>query len=596
MRRVLRVGQLVDKYRIKEFVKSYGGGEVECYYVTAPSERPMLLKLFKGAAVARGAEYGASRGLFNDVDSNFARTVAAGVWQHNGESYQYLVRELLDGEPLSAALEGGKIFEWAEVKGIGYQILKGLHKIHNQQRPLLHNNLTTRHIMLCNNAGFRNVSILGMSHLSGEVKRGEEAPFSTIDLNPLYLAPEALDGVFSVQSDIFSVGVIMYRMLMGGEPWRFPNKKMVTARVRMARRNFGDAVFMTMDEEPRKFLKRMLAFDTHQRFGTVDEAIAALINDDYPFFIEEDVPEQTPTPAPKRKISAKRSAKRDNKEGASLDRVAGLEDVKSVLRRNVMFVLQNKEKAERYGLKAPNGILLYGPPGCGKSFVAEMFAKESGLNFVMVKASDLGSIYIHGTQGKIAELFQDAEAKAPTLICLDELDGMMPNRSIIMNESATGEVNEFLSQLNNCAERGIIVIGTTNRPEKIDPAILRTGRMDKILYVDMPNAEVRESLFKMNLERRYTDNSIDYKALAEITEGYVASDIAYIINEASLTAAIADEPISERLLREQIAITRSSISKAEIAEYEQMRRRYDSHNGRAALQRRIGYAVSADAV
>ena len=94
---------------------------------------------------------------------------------------------------------------------------------------------------------------------------------------------------------------------------------------------------------------------------------------------------------------------------------------------------------------------------------------------------------------------EEATKKAPTVICFDELDGMVPDRSTIHNEGASGEVNEFLSQLNNCSERGIFVIGTSNRPEKIDPAILRTGRMDKMVYIPMPDVEARKELFKIHL-------------------------------------------------------------------------------------------------
>jgi transitional endoplasmic reticulum ATPase len=175
------------------------------------------------------------------------------------------------------------------------------------------------------------------------------------------------------------------------------------------------------------------------------------------------------------------------------------------------------------------------------------------------------------------------------VICFDELDGMIPTRSEVHSEFSAGEVNEFLSQLNNCSDRGIFVIGTTNRPEKIDPAVLRTGRMDKIIYVSMPNAEARTELFKLAIDNRYVDDSIDYAALAEATEGYVASDISYIVNEAALTAAIEDKPLTQTLILEQIAQTRSSVSKDDINEFEHMRARYESTNGHISTRRKIGY-------
>lgn len=593
MRRVLRIGQLVNNYCVTEYMKSYMNGDVECYRVTSPDGQYKLLKLFKGDSVSNGIEYGICRAT--DASSKmYATAVESGIWRYNGENYHYIVREYLAGERLSDILDGGKTYNWSKVKGIGYQILSALRDIHSLSPQVIHNNLTLRSILLRNINGFRNVAILGTSHLSTEICSYDVAPFTIMDLNPLYLAPEAMEGIFTVQSDIFAVGVIMYRMLRGVEPWSIPNKRMVASRVRMARRSQGMRVLAPFDEEQREFLMRMLAFEPSRRFASVDEAIDALLNGRYRELYDEN--DETQKAAPVRKGKAKR-VRMSPKTGASgLERVAGLEDVKRVLRRNVMFVLQNEEKAERYGLKAPNGILLYGPPGCGKTYVAEMFAEESGLNFMMIKGSDLGSIYIHGTQGKIAELFQQAAAQAPMVICLDEIDGMMPNRSTVQSELASGEVNEFLSQLNNCSQRGVLVIGTTNRPEKIDPAILRTGRMDKILYVAMPNEDVRESLFRMNIEGRYASDDIDYKAIAKLTEGYVASDIAYIVNEAALSAAIADVPISEAVLREQIAATRSSVTKADIAEYEQTHNRYASSNGCLSQQRRIGFVVDADAV
>ena len=274
--------------------------------------------------------------------------------------------------------------------------------------------------------------------------------------------------------------------------------------------------------------------------------------------------------------------------GGGFADVAGMESVKSMLYKDVMFVMQNKEKAAKYRLKAPNGALFYGPPGCGKTFIAEKFAEESHLNFMMVKASDLGSIYIHGTQGKIAELFEEAAKKAPTVICFDELDGMVPDRSTIHNEGASGEVNEFLSQLNNCSERGIFVIGTSNRPEKIDPAILRTGRMDKMVYIPMPDVEARKELFKIHLADRYCYESIDLDELAKQSDGYVASDISFMVNASALEAAMADVPISQELVIAEMRKARRSVTQDDAADYERMRKKFEQQTPRQE-RRRIGF-------
>ena len=155
---------------------------------------------------------------------------------------------------------------------------------------------------------------------------------------------------------------------------------------------------------------------------------------------------------------------------------------------------------------------------------------------------------------------------------------MVPDRSTIHSENASGEVNEFLSQLNNCAERGIFVIGTTNRPEKIDPAILRTGRLDKAVYISLPDYEARKQLFKIHLEGRFNEDSIDIDQLARQTEGYVASDISYIVNEAAIESAMADVPISQACLLDEISRTSPSVTQDDAADYARMRAKFEQRS------------------
>ena len=215
-------------------------------------------------------------------------------------------------------------------------------------------------------------------------------------------------------------------------------------------------------------------------------------------------------------------------------------------------------------------MLLYGPPGCGKSFFAEKFAEETGFNFILVKASDLGSIYIHGSQGKIADLFKKAEENAPSVLCFDEFDAFVPSRSGDLGSNQAGEVNEFLTQLNNCSKRGIFVIATSNRPDKVDPAVLRTGRIDKQVYVPMPDQTARKLMFELYLKDRPCEG-IDSDALAQKADGYVASDIAYVVNEAATIAAFNHENITQDLLFKTIDGIKPSINKDLLKEYEEMR-------------------------
>ena len=194
---------------------------------------------------------------------------------------------------------------------------------------------------------------------------------------------------------------------------------------------------------------------------------------------------------------------------------------------------------------------------------------------MMIKASDLGSIYIHGTQGKISELFEEASRRAPTVICFDEMDAMVPDRSKINNDGYAGEVNEFLAQLNNCSKKGILVIGTTNRPNMIDPAVLRSGRMDHLIYIPMPDFEARKELFRLYLADRPLAEDVDVDTLANESQGYVASDIELIVNKSALLAAKADEPISHQMILDRISATRSSVSEKDAATYEDMRQQME---------------------
>ena len=610
MNGTLKAGDVINNYEVTEYLKVTGKSYVESYYVTSPGGKRGLLKLFSTIGISSSMEYGLSK-LLTSTNYAIAPVMDSGMVNRNGVYYHYLVREVVSGERLCDTMAHGKCMEGNEVLCLGRLILQALKRLHTMQPTVLHNNLSLRSVVTWRENGVQRVTLIGLNNLSLSSNRiNRNVDIS--DMNPSYLAPEAMERKFSEQTDIFSVGVIMYRLLVGFDPWTMPNKKMTVASVKMLRRTYSNNCLAALDQQYQPFFRRMLAFDPKQRYATIDEALMGIeeIFNEKLQSIEETRKlamdegrrwrnnlkrkmEEERAKAEKEKSATVKlktqSAKADAKGGVGLDRVAGLEDVKRVLRRNVMFVMQNPEKAERYGLRAPNGILLYGPPGCGKTFVAEMFAEESGLNYMMVKGSDLGSVYIHGTQEKIAELFGEARAKAPVVICLDELDGMVPDRAKVNSELASSEVNEFLCQLNNCSERGILVIGTTNRPEKIDPAVLRTGRMDKIIYVSMPNAEARTELFKLAIDNRYVDDSIDYAALAEATEGYVASDISYIVNEAALTAAIEDKPLTQTLILEQIAQTRSSVSKDDINEFEHMRARYESTNGHISTRRKIGY-------
>ena len=233
-------------------------------------------------------------------------------------------------------------------------------------------------------------------------------------------------------------------------------------------------------------------------------------------------------------------------------------------------------------------MLLYGPPGCGKTFFAEKFAEEAGFNFIMVKASDIASTYIHGTQEKIAALFDSAQKAQPSILCFDEFDAVVPERTDMMQQTS-GEVNEFLSQMNNCGHRGMFVIATSNRPDKIDPAVLRTGRIDKLIYIPMPDEDARYEMFKLHLKDRPTAE-IDLHRFAKETEGYIASDIAYIVNDAAMNAGLQNIPINEGLIEISLKQTPPSVRPDVVKQYERVR---DALQGTGINRRipQIGFTV-----
>lgn len=221
------------------------------------------------------------------------------------------------------------------------------------------------------------------------------------------------------------------------------------------------------------------------------------------------------------------------------DGIAGMRELKAMLERDVILPIQEPEIYARYKLSLPNGILLYGPPGCGKTFMARKLAQVSGFDFIEVTPGDLASPYVHGTQGKIAELFAKAKQQAPCMIFFDELDAMVPNRGGQVGHHYSSEVNEFLVHLNECNKHRILVIGATNLPTNIDAAVRRPGRLDKKFFVGPPDYEARVELLKLYMENR-PQGTIDWQACASELEGYTCAEIEFIVNEAA-RKALADK-------------------------------------------------------
>lgn len=289
-------------------------------------------------------------------------------------------------------------------------------------------------------------------------------------------------------------------------------------------------------------------------------------------------PEHKEQEAPVRVAASQKENKPKQKGGSGFKDVAGMDELKQLVTEGFINVLNNRECAEAYGITPPS-LLFYGPAGCGKTFFAEKIAEEVGVNFIKVVPDDIASTLVHGTQEKIGAIFDKASRQAPTVIFFDEFDGMVPQRSSDDRNYQNGEVNEFLCKLNNASEKGIYVLAATNHPERIDKAVLRTGRIDEIIYVDMPDDAARESLFRIELSKLPAADDIDYVRLATLTKGYNCSDINYIVKVASrrmFNASIRekDQPyktITQELLEETILHKTPSVSSRELREFERLR-------------------------
>lgn len=227
--------------------------------------------------------------------------------------------------------------------------------------------------------------------------------------------------------------------------------------------------------------------------------------------------------------------------------VAGMRSVKAMLERDVLLPLIEPALFAEYKLSPPNGILFYGPPGCGKTHIARALAQKAGRAYMEIKPSDLGSIYIHGSQGKIRQLFDEAVKKAPCLLFFDELDALVPMRGHAGGYQ-DNEVNEFLVQLNNSAERELLVVGATNRLGSIDSAVSRPGRMDKKVFVGLPDVEARTELFRICLEERPVA-PVDFVNMARAAERYTCVEITLLCDEAARVALETKRKITEIDLR-----------------------------------------------
>ncbi|MEM3570951.1 MAG: CDC48 family AAA ATPase, partial [Candidatus Bathyarchaeia archaeon] len=221
------------------------------------------------------------------------------------------------------------------------------------------------------------------------------------------------------------------------------------------------------------------------------------------------------------------------------DDVGDLKEVKQELKEAVEWPIKKPEVFKRLGIKPPKGILLYGPPGCGKTLLAKAVANESEANFISIKGPEIFSKWVGESEKAIREVFRKARTAAPAIIFFDEIDAIVPRRGSGYGDSGVTErvISQLLTELDGIESLdNVVVIAATNRPDMLDPAILRPGRFDRIIYVPPLNEETRLEVFKIHTRNMPLAKDVDLKQLAEMTPNYSGADIEAVCREAAMIA------------------------------------------------------------
>jgi transitional endoplasmic reticulum ATPase len=252
--------------------------------------------------------------------------------------------------------------------------------------------------------------------------------------------------------------------------------------------------------------------------------------------------------------------------------VGDLEEVKQQLKEMVEWPLKNPESFERMGITPPKGILLYGPPGCGKTLLAKAVATESGANFISVKGPEVFSMWFGESERKLRELFRRARQVAPAIIFFDEIDALVPKRGYYRGSAATETiVSQLLTELSGIEEtKNVVVIAATNRPDMVDPALLRPGRIDRFVLIPPPNAKARLEILKIHT-RNMPLKDVDLKEIAEKTEGFSGADLEALCREAAMNALrenIKAKAVEKKHFEEALKKITPSLTKDVQAYYE----------------------------
>jgi len=279
----------------------------------------------------------------------------------------------------------------------------------------------------------------------------------------------------------------------------------------------------------------------------------------------------------------------ESETGKSFDDVAGQDEAKEALKEIVDF-LHNPEKYRKVGAKLPKGVLLVGPPGTGKTLIAKAVAGEAKVPFFTISGSEFVEMFVGMGAARVRDLFKQAQEKAPCIVFIDEIDAIGKKRGVNLtqgNDEREQTLNQLLYEMDGFdSSKGVVILAATNRPEVLDQALLRPGRFDRRIPLELPDLKGREAILKVHLKKVAVDENIDVTAIAKATPGASGADLANIVNEAALRAVrMGREKVVQEDLEEAVDIT--------IAGYKRKSRILSPKEKKIVAYHEIGHAIVA---
>jgi len=287
----------------------------------------------------------------------------------------------------------------------------------------------------------------------------------------------------------------------------------------------------------------------------------------------------------------------------SWEDIGGLDDVKRDLQEMILYPIHHPEKFEKFGMKPSKGVLFYGPPGCGKTLMAKAVASECAANFISIKGPELLTMWFGESEANVREVFDKARGAAPCVLFFDELDSVGGARGSSGGGGSTDRVlNQLLTEMDGAGvKKDLFFIGATNRPDILDEALIRPGRLDQLIYIPLPDKPSRKSVIKASLKKSPVAANVNFDFMAEQTEGFSGADLTELGGRAQRSAIrdsiMADEEfkrqnagkedvdmtemvdpvpeITRKHFEEAFSMARCSVSQLDLARFEEFRKKMD---------------------